>query len=123
MRLAPTFDHGAGLARNLLDSERDERLATKDRNRTVEMFAQKGRSAFFGSADDPRPLALRDAFQAFSGGAPNAAKSWLERLRSLNRDTICGIVESVPAKRMSEACKRFTVELLAVNQRRLLELA
>ena len=51
MRLAPTFDHGASLARNLLDSERAERLTTKDRNRTIKMFAQRGRSAFFGSAD------------------------------------------------------------------------
>src|SRR6185369_4968240 len=36
MRLAPTFDHGAALARNLQDSERQERLITKDRNRTIE---------------------------------------------------------------------------------------
>ena len=77
------------------------------------MFAQKGRSGFFGSADDPKPLELREAFQAFGRGAPNAAKSWLERLRLLNREAICGIVESIPAKRMSETCKRFTIELKA----------
>src|SRR5205807_9360721 len=52
LRLAPTFDHGAALARNLLDSERAERLATKDRLRTVAAFATKGRSAFFGSPAD-----------------------------------------------------------------------
>ena len=46
MRLAPTFDHGAALARNLLDSEREERLTIKYSNRTVESFARKGRSAF-----------------------------------------------------------------------------
>jgi hypothetical protein len=122
MRLAPTFDHGAALARNLLDSDREERLTTKDRNRTVEMFAQKGRSGFFGSADDPKPLELRETFQAFGRAAPNAAKLWLQRLRLLNEGAICGIVERVPANRMSETGKRFTIELLAVNQRRLLEL-
>jgi hypothetical protein len=122
MRLAPTFDHGAALARNLLDTERVERLTTKDRNRTTEAFASKGRSAFFARADDPRPLELREAFQTFSRNAPEATKSWLERLQSLNLDAVCGIVESVPAKRMTETSKRFTVELLAVNRRRLLEL-
>lgn len=122
LRLAPTFDHGAALARNLRDSRREEGLTTKDRNRTVEMFAQKGRSGFFGSADDPEPLELCKAFQAFSQSAPNAADAWLERLRSLNHDAICGIIENVPAKRMSETCKRFTIELLAINQRRLLEM-
>jgi hypothetical protein len=122
MRLAPTFDHGSALARNLPDSIRSERLTTKDKNRTVYMFAKRGQSFFFGSADEPRPLELREAFEAFGRCAPNAAKLWLERLRLLNRDDICGIVESVPARRMSETCKRFTIELLAVNQRRLLEL-
>lgn len=72
----------------------------------------------FGSADDAKALELREAFQMFGKSAPNAAKSWLDRLQLLNRDAICGIVESVPLKRMSETCKRFTVELLAVNQRR-----
>jgi hypothetical protein len=123
MRLAPTFDHGAALARNLLDSDRAERLTTKDHNRTIDAFAVRGKSAFFESADDTRPMELREAFQAFSRNAPEAGKAWLKRLRSLNQDAVCGIVESVPAKRMSETGKRFTVELLAVNGRRLLELA
>ncbi len=52
LRLAPTFDHGAALARNLLDSEREERLVTKDRNRTIEAFIERGRSAFYGSTSD-----------------------------------------------------------------------
>jgi hypothetical protein len=121
MRLAPTFDHGAALARNLLDTERAERLTTKDRNRTVAAFAAKGRSAFFGSADDAKPLELREAFRAFAASAPRAAVAWLERLRSLDRDPVWGIVESVPRERMSETCQQFTAELLMVNQARLLE--
>ena len=32
LHLAPTFDHGAALARNLSDQERLDRLTTKDRN-------------------------------------------------------------------------------------------
>ncbi len=121
LQLAPTFDHGAALARNLLDEEREERLTTRDRNRTVAAFAQRGRSAFYGSAADPRPLELRDAFLAFSDRVPQAKGAWLQRLGAVNREAIWGILERVPTERMSETCKRFTMELLLTNQQRLLE--
>lgn len=120
LRLAPTFDHGAALARNLLDSQREEHLTTKDRNRTVAAFAGRGRSAFYGSLEDTRPLELREAFRAFAQNT-NAARVWLDRLRAVNQNEISSILERVPAERMSEICKRFTLELLLTNQRRLLE--
>jgi len=44
-----------------------------------------------------------------------------EPLQAVNRDTIGAILERVPLARMSETCKRFTLELLLTNQRRLLE--
>ncbi len=121
LRLAPTFDHGAALARNLLDSEREERLTTRDRNRMVTAFARRGRSAFYGSADDARPLELREAFLMFAQRVPGAASAWLEQLRAVNREAAWGILERVPAERMSETCKRFTMELLLTNQQRMLE--
>jgi len=121
LRLAPTFDHGASLARNLLDQEREERLTTKDRNRSVAAFAGRGRSALFASPSDLRPLELREAFRAFAQFAPAAAGAWLDQLRAANQDDIHGILERVPDERMSEICKRFTIELLKENQRRLLE--
>lgn len=119
-RLAPTFDHGAALARNLLDSEREQRLLTRDRNRTVAAFAERGRSAFYGSPSDSRPLELDRAFWAFAEQARSAAPAWLDRLDAVTRDDMWGILERVPAGRMSETCRRFTVELLLTNQRRLL---
>jgi len=109
LRLAPTFDHGAALARNLLDDERQERLATKDRNRTVAAFTQRGRSALFASPADRRPLPLHDAFQAFAGEVPAAATAWLDRLRTVNEDQISAILKRTPPARMSEICKRFTL--------------
>jgi hypothetical protein len=121
LRLAPTFDHGAALARNLLDAEHEERLTTKDRNRTVATFAKRGRSAFYGSAADARPLELREAFRAFAGQVPAAARAWLDRLATVNRDVLLGILVRVPHVRVSETCRRFTLELLLTNQRRLPE--
>lgn len=120
MRLAPTFDHGSSLARNLLDRAREERLTTRDRNQTVLAFVERGRSTFFGSTADKKPLGLLEAFLAFAELAPIAASSWLDRLRGVKSEDVWGILERVTATRMSGICRRFTMELLLTNQRRLL---
>jgi hypothetical protein len=54
-----------GVGRNLLDSQRKERLTTKDAKRTVRAFCERGRSAVYRTAADLRPLGLVEAFQAF----------------------------------------------------------
>lgn len=121
LSLAPTFDHGAGLARNLQDAEREERLATRDRNRSLAAFAAKGRSAFHDSPEAPRPLLLRDAFGRFASRNSSAAAIWLGRLRAVTRQEVSDILDDVPADRMSAVCRQFTLELLEVNRQRLLD--
>ena len=91
--LAPSFDHGAALARNLLDTERRDRLVTRDKNRSIPVFALKARSAFFDSPEDSKPLLLFDAFQHFVIRGPMAAKIWLDRLRAVTRDDVLGAVK------------------------------
>jgi hypothetical protein len=120
MRLSPTFDHGAALARNLLDQEREMRLTTKDRNQAVEGFAGRGRSAFYGSLTDKKALGLLEAFRAFAERAPEAGQAWLARLRAVQPDAMQSILNRVPTARMSDTTKQFTLELLVTNQRRLL---
>jgi hypothetical protein len=56
LRLGPTFDHGASLARNISDDERKERLESRDKGRQVFHFASRARSAFYASAGDVRTL-------------------------------------------------------------------
>ncbi len=118
--LAPTFDHGAGLARNLLDAERSERLTTKDRNRALTAFSARGRSAFYGTSDAPRPLLLMEAYERFAERNHEAARIWLERLRAVPMQQVSGIIDEVPSDRMSPVCRQFTLELLEINRQRLL---
>lgn len=54
LRLAPSFDHGASLARNLSDEERKARLASTDRGYQVSGFANRARSAFYDSESATR---------------------------------------------------------------------
>jgi hypothetical protein len=120
LRLAPTFDHGASLARNISDEERKERLATRDLNRTIGHFARRASSAFYGSSTDPKPLGTVEAFVAFARLAPNGGRIWLERLKVVDRESVRRILAEVPPQRMSKITKDFTLELLCENQQRLI---
>ncbi|HVA47719.1 MAG TPA: hypothetical protein VNH11_15220 [Pirellulales bacterium] len=93
MRLAPTYDHGAGLARNLTDEERRERLTTRDKNRIVAAFAERARSAFYATPTDSRPLGTLDAFKAFGRITPTGAAAWLDHLSKVNFDDVWAILE------------------------------
>ena len=121
LRLAPTFDHGAGLARILSDEERKERLTTKDRNRTVKFFTSKAKSAFYNLATDSQPLGTIEAFATFAKFVPNAARLWLDRLARIKLESVQAILDEVPNKRMTKITKEFTAKLLQINQERLLQ--
>lgn len=121
--LAPTFDHGACLARNLLDSERSKRLQSTDSGFQIRTFATKARSAFYFGAGSPKPLTTLEAWNAFSSLAPSAAKTWLECLRRLENKLFEEILGQIPPARMSETTRSFTLRLLLTNKERLLETA
>jgi len=118
-RLAPTYDHGAGFARNLTDAERKGRLETRDKNRTLQAFAARARSAFYVDAAATRPLGTLEAFSAFAEFAPEAKKAWLGRMAEIEDNAVCGIMDEVPDERMSRICKEFTLQLLKENRTRL----
>ena len=119
--LAPTFDHGASLARNLSDEERHARLESRDAGRQVPHFAARARSAFYASPEDTRALGTFEAFRAIENLDRDAARVWLERLRGVTTDEVERILREVPPNRMSEITRRFTHELLMTNQQRLLQ--
>jgi len=121
LRLAPTFDHGASLARNLSDEERKERLESNDKNRQMSKFTAKARSAFYRQADDTRALGTHEAFQRFAAIVPEATKYWLKQLAAVDIASVQTILDNVPSQRMSNIAKDFTLQLLLVNQQRLLE--
>jgi hypothetical protein len=122
LRLAPTFDHGASLARNVSDAERKERLESRDKRRRIPHFASRARSAFYASSTDSRTLGTLEAFDHFAQAAPGAATIWLERIRGVTREEIEAIIREVPPNRISEVAGRFTLELIMANRERLLTL-
>lgn len=120
LRLAPTYDHGASLARNLSDAERLERLNTRDENRKIPFFAKRAQSALFSGTETARPLGTLDAFVEFGQRVPSAARAWVSRLGVAKTDDLLAILVEVPNHRMSNICKEFTLALLMVNRDRIL---
>lgn len=122
LSLAPTFDHGAALARQLSDEERAERLTTRDRGRSIAHFVTRARSAIYAKAEDTHPLGTLEAFGAFAGRAAPAAGAWRDRLRNVDEEAVARVLEQVPPDRLSRVSRDFTLQLLAENRRRILAL-
>jgi hypothetical protein len=121
LRLAPTFDHGAALARNLSDVERKDRLTTRDKNRDIEHFAARARSGFYPPREGKRTLLASDVFQHFAMLDDTAARIWLGKLADVRQADLEAILREIPPQRMSPVTQEFTLKLLMINQRRLLE--
>lgn len=118
--LAPTFDHGASMARNLTDADRKERLTSSDQGRQIPHFVRRARSAFYADASQPKPMTTVQAWLAFARKAPEAATIWLESLRAVELSAVQAVLDEVPPHRMSQVSRQFTFALLTENRRRLL---
>lgn len=121
LRLAPTFDHGASLARNLSDGERRERLASRDRGRMVAAFARRAKSAFYADPSQTRPMSTMEAWQAFSRKTPEEGIIWMRRLEAVSQADVEAVLKEIAPQRMSHVAREFSLRLLMENRRRLLD--
>jgi hypothetical protein len=115
--LASTFDHASCLGFQLSDEERNERLRTRDRNRTVAAYARRGRSRHFAGS----PTLVGLAVHALGRCTPSARERYASSLEALDEARLEAIVAGVPEARMSQQARIFSVRLMAENRRRLLD--
>jgi hypothetical protein len=114
VHLAPTYDHASSLGRDLSDEQRQKR--------SVEAYANKCFSAFYGSVDDRKPLKTVDVFDCAARRYPNAAHIWLKRLEGISKANILDIFNRIPNTRISPIAANFAQKILEFNQHRLLTL-
>lgn len=117
--LAPSFDHGAALARNLSDTERKDRLSSADHGRRLPNFAARAKSAFYSDEVALSPMTTLEAWQGFAELVPDAASAWVARLARIDGDSVREVIGGIPPHRMSGITRDFTAQLLAENQRRI----
>ena len=121
LMLAPTYDHGSSLARNLTDEERKDRLRTKDKGRTVAQFAARARSGFYHGPADKKTLYALEVVEEFADHAPSGIFIWKEALSRVTPEIVQMILNEIPPQRMTPITREFTFTLLMVNQQRLLQ--
>lgn len=120
LALAPSYDHGAALARNISDKDREARLRTKDQGYSIAAFARRGASRIFANGTDKQPLRALDAFRQFSAPIEDAAAAWIARLRLVDEGAVARVLAEVPPDRLSAVGREFTLQLLLENQKRIL---
>lgn len=121
IHLAPSYDHASCLGRIETESEKLERLTTKDRQRTVEYYVGKASSAFYSSPTGKKPLSTLDAFRTAARFRPAAALTWLKRLEAISQGQTEHILRQVPPERISEISVHFAQRVLELNRGRLLD--
>jgi hypothetical protein len=119
--LAPSYDHGASLARNESDETRKIRLESKDKGQQVSIYVKKAKSQFQHIESNKR-LKLLEAFRLYGLMEKKAALAWLDRLKELNERDMWNIINKVPSNLMSDIAKMFTYQLLICNRSNLLEM-
>ena len=120
--LAPTYDHASSLGAHETDTNRYDRLTTRDTRRSIRRYVERATSAFFASSFDTTPMSTFDAFHAAGIRRPGAAKAWLARLASLSFREIQALFSNIPSNRISVVAIDFALEMLALNHQRLLKL-
>ena len=112
--LAPTYDHASSLGRDLSDSQRQKR--------SVEAYANKCFSAFYGSVDDRKTLKTFDVFSLVANRYPKAACVWLAQLENISKANILEIFNRINRSRISPEASNFAQSILEINKHRLLTL-
>lgn len=119
--LCPTYDHAACLGRELLDTERKERLESKDIGRKIPNFVKRAKSELFRLKTDKHPLATVDAFFHAVEKREKAKTHWLTKLSLLSENDITIIFEKIPEDCITDYSKDFAIQMILENKRRLLE--
>ena len=120
--LAPTYDHGSCLGRELRDEDRHKRLTTKDTGFSVQRYVTKCHSALYAKFEDKKPLKTFEVFREVAERYPDAALVWLDYLAKVSLTDTLDLFRRIPSDRISETAIKFAQKVLELNQSRLLDL-
>jgi len=124
LKLAPTYDHGSSLGRELSDEARERRLEGSDKRADLQAYADKARSAFYLRPSDQQPLSTFDAVVQAGRDCHPAVSAWIQRVGEVVRQgQHIPVVESIPASLMSQTSKNFALKLLKYNAEKLSRLS
>jgi hypothetical protein len=119
IRLAPTFDHASSLGCHETDAKKERHLFSRDRNFDCAAYAKRARSAFFLNETDKKPMSPQAALLQAAEGHAAAARYWIDAILRIRREDFDILLGEVPPSRLSNASRRFALELLMSNHENL----
>ena len=119
IKIAPTFDHGSSLGRELLEERRSIILSQEG---GVGRYIRKGRGGIFRDAEASRGLSPIALVELIAERYPKFFKPWRTRIERLETTIFSEIIERVPDDWMSATAKEFSLALLSESRRLLLSI-
>lgn len=114
--LAPTFDHASSMGRNEPDEARQRRLLGKDRRDSVEAYADRAHSAFFGQRANRHTLTSRELVLELAQAYPTSAKFWAEKICALTLAERSEIFANIKSAWITTPAAEFAIKMLEHNR-------
>ncbi len=126
-RLAPSYDHGSSLGRELQDISRRE---SRSRRHILDsggvlnylMNRRSGGSVYVSARRTQAPPPLSVA-QLLCRWQPSLARQWLERLQAVSNVEFRTIIDKVPPAFITDTAKEFAYQVMTVSRNELLRRA
>lgn len=107
--LAPTFDHGSSLGRELLENRARQILGERD---GICRYIRKATGGIFLESQAPKGLAPMALAELIAQSFPKLFKPWRERVAALPQDFARPLLDAIPASCMSQASRDFALAFL-----------
>ncbi len=117
IRLSPSFDHASGFGCKVQRREIEDRLATRDRNYTVEAFCKRAKTPFYDR--DLKQLDTIDTCKVLAKYDSKAVCYWIDKIINIDVSTYDAIFQKIPMQFIEDYQKKFAIEILKENTKRL----
>jgi hypothetical protein len=117
LRLAPSFDHASGFGCKVQEDEAKNRLNTKDKNYTVEAFCLRAKTPFYDR--DSKQLNTIESCRVLAKHDKESFCRWVKKIVQVEDSFYEEIFEKITNKFINEYSKRFALEILKENTKRL----
>ncbi len=112
--LAPTFDHGSSLGRELLDDRANQLLADP---KGIQRYIRKATGGIFENEQARKGLSPIALAEMLAAEYPDLVKPWIKRIAALPDDFAEPLLKGIPASCMSQPSREFVLAFLSESRK------
>jgi len=118
--LAPTFDHGSSLGRELLDERATQLLADP---KAIQRYIRKATGGIYENEEARKGLSPMALVELLAAKYPDLVRPWRNRIAALPEDFAAPLLAGVPASCMSQASREFVLAFLSESRKMILSIS